>query len=63
MAEAGLKEDNVTNRTEWRKKLISYTGDPRWRDKPGMKKKKKKRKASIPIDEPNIWLSDLYYST
>ena len=29
MTEAGLKKDNTTNRTEWRKKLISYTGDPR----------------------------------
>ena len=29
MTEAFLKEDNATNRTEWRKKLISYTGDPR----------------------------------
>ena len=29
MTEAGLKEDNATNRAEWRKKLISYTGDPR----------------------------------
>ncbi len=27
--EARLKEDNTTNRAEWRKKLISYTGDPR----------------------------------
>ena len=26
MTQAGLKEDNATNRTEWRKKLISYTG-------------------------------------
>ena len=39
MAEAGLKEDNATNRAEWRKMLISYTGDPRWRDKPGTMKK------------------------
>ena len=29
MTQAGLKEDNATNRAEWRKKLISYTGDPR----------------------------------
>ena len=28
MIQAGMKEDNATNRTEWRKKLISYTGDP-----------------------------------
>ena len=34
MTEAGLKEDNATNRAELRKKLISYTGDPRQRDKP-----------------------------
>ena len=40
MTQAGLKEDNATNRAEWRKKLISYTGDPRGRDKPGMTKKK-----------------------
>ena len=29
MPQAGLKEDNTTNRVEWRKTLISYTGDPR----------------------------------
>ena len=29
MTQAGLKEENATNRAEWRKKLISYTGDPR----------------------------------
>ena len=29
MTEAGLKEDNATNRAECRKKLIGYTGDPR----------------------------------
>ena len=29
MTEAGLKEDNATNRAAWGKKLISYTGDPR----------------------------------
>ena len=29
MTQAGLKEDNATNRAEWRKKLISFTGDPR----------------------------------
>ena len=28
MVEAGLKVDNATNRAEWLKKLISYTGDP-----------------------------------
>ena len=44
MTQAGLKEDNTTNRAEWRKNLISYTGDPKRRDKPGMKKKKKKIK-------------------
>ena len=38
MTQAELKEDSTTNRAEWRKKLISYTGDPRRRDKPGMKK-------------------------
>ena len=27
MTQAALKEDNATNRAEWRKKLISYTGD------------------------------------
>ena len=39
MTQAGLKEDNTTNREEWRKKLISYTGNPTLRDKPGMTKK------------------------
>ena len=29
MTQAGLKEDNATNRAEWRKKLISYTDDPK----------------------------------
>ena len=29
MTQARLKEDNATNRAIWRKKLISYTGDPR----------------------------------
>ena len=29
MTQAVLKEDNATNRAEWRKKLISYTGDTR----------------------------------
>ena len=27
--EAGLKEDNTTNRAEWRNKIISYTSNPR----------------------------------
>ena len=30
-----LKEDNATNMAAWRKKI---SGDPRRRDKPGMKK-------------------------
>ena len=29
MREVGLKQDNTTNRAAWKKKLISYTGDPR----------------------------------
>ena len=29
MTDMGLKEDNTTNWAEWKKKLISYTGDPR----------------------------------
>ena len=37
MTEAGMKEDNATDRAEWRKKLIGYTGDPRLRDTPGKK--------------------------
>ena len=28
MTHAGLKEDNATNGTEWRKKLFRYAGDP-----------------------------------
>ena len=28
MIQAGLKEDNATNGAEWRKRLLSYTGDP-----------------------------------
>ena len=39
MTEAGLKEDNATNRAEWRNKIKSYTGDPRARNKPRTKKK------------------------
>ena len=38
MTQAGLKEDNATNRTEWRNKLNQLYGDPILRDKPGMKK-------------------------
>ena len=29
MTQVGFKEDNATNRAEWRKKLISYSGNPR----------------------------------
>ena len=29
MTEAGLKEDNTTNRAAWRKMINIYTGDPR----------------------------------
>ena len=29
MTEVVLKEDNAANRAEWRKKRISYAGDPR----------------------------------
>ena len=25
--QAGMKEDNATNRADWRNKLLSYTGD------------------------------------
>ena len=39
MTEVGLKDDKTTNRAAWRNTIISYTGDPRWRDKPGKKKK------------------------
>ena len=31
----GLKQDKTTNRAAWRDNIISYIGDPRWRDKPG----------------------------
>ena len=40
MREAGLKADNTTNRASWRNQLY-YTGDPRWRDKPGWKTAKR----------------------
>ena len=36
--QASDEEDNATNMAKRRKKLINYTGDPRWRDKPGMMK-------------------------
>ena len=41
MTEAGLKEDNTTNRAAWMKKINSNTGDPilSW-SKPGTKKEK-----------------------
>ena len=39
MTEAGLKEDKTTNRAAWNNKIISYTGDPGLRHKPGIKKK------------------------
>ena len=42
MTEVGLKEDKITNRAAWRNTIISYTGDLRWRDKPGKKKTKTK---------------------
>ena len=29
MTEVGVKEDNTTNRAEWRNNINSYTGDPR----------------------------------
>ncbi len=45
MTQAGLKEGNATSRAEWRKKLISYTGDPKLRDKPGMKENKMSAKT------------------
>ena len=38
MTKVSLNEDNTTNRAAWRNKIISYTGEPRWRDKPGKKK-------------------------
>ena len=37
ITEVGLKEDNATNRAERRKKPISYSDNPTWRDKPGTK--------------------------
>ena len=40
MTQAELEEDSATNRAEWRKKLISFTGDTILWAKPGMKKKK-----------------------
>ena len=51
MTEVGLKDDKTTNRAAWRNKIINYTGDPRWRDKPG--KKKNKKKIRIKIIEKN----------
>ena len=39
MTEAGLKDDNAIKMAAWRNTIISKTGDPRWRDKPGTKKK------------------------
>ena len=49
--EAGPKEDNITNRSAWRNKIIIYTGHPRWRDKPGTKKKEELG--------PRHWFCDL----
>ena len=39
MTEAGLNEDNATNRAEWRKNQFSYIGGPKLRDTAGVKKK------------------------
>ena len=39
MTDAGLRADDVTNRAERRKKVNSYTDDPRLRDNPGTKNK------------------------
>ena len=39
-SEAELKEDNTTNRAALRKKIISYTGDTWWRDKPAWRRKR-----------------------
>ena len=43
MTDVGLKEDKTTNRAAWRNTIISYTGDPRCRDKPWKKKKIRRR--------------------
>ena len=40
MTEAGLKEDNTTNRAAWMKKINSNTGDPISWNKPGTKMEK-----------------------
>ena len=61
MANPNGNPDTVS---DWRKKLISYTGDPRWQDKPGMKKKKfMDYITSDPgirlSDGPHIWTSAL----
>ena len=42
----GLIEDNTTNKAAWRNKIISYTGDPRFRDKPGTEKKSSQSSSS-----------------
>ena len=38
MTAMGVKEEKTTNRAAWSNTIISYTGDPRRRDKPVKKK-------------------------
>ena len=69
MTEAGLKADNATNSVAWRKKIISYTGDLRRRNKQGMKKKKLNvcdMKGNICVSSPTYFTLDsgvLYFSS
>ena len=47
MTKATPKEDNLTNRAAWRNKIISYTSNTSWRDKPDTKRKE----ISLPNDK------------
>ena len=39
MKSTGLRAGEEKDRATWRVSIISHTDDPRWRDKPGGKKK------------------------
>ena len=59
MTEVVLKKDKTTNRAAWRNTIISYTGDPRWRDKPG----KGKKERSVDTGNGSRTQSDTHHVT
>ena len=47
ITQAGVKEDNATNRAKWRKKLISYTGDPQMTGQARDEEEEKPRNSTV----------------